>query len=288
MSAVDPDRTADYMGVGADFAVPTVRAVSYGGGKQSTALLVLAARGEIRFDTFLFANVGPKAENPETLAYFHEHALPYAAKHGLELTELRWVTRKGEVRDLYDDIMRFEKDIPIPVRLGSGAFANRKCTVRYKIEVVAREVKRRGATVENPAVVAVGFSTDEVERANPGVAKQQPWTFKVHPLLDLGLSRDDCVRIVLDEGLPEPPKSSCYFCPYQGKAQWRERQRTDPALFAKAEHVERVLIGRRGDMGRDRVGLLDPNQTLADALDDPQGVLFGQGDGCASDAGCWT
>lgn len=266
----------------------TLRAISYGGGKQSTALLVLAAQGRIDFDTFLFANVGDRAENPETLAYFHEHALPYAKRHGLELTELRWVTRKGEQRDLYDDLVRFDKDIPIPVRLRSGAFANRKCTVRYKIEVVARELKRRGATVEDPAVVGVGFSTDEIERAKPGVPKQQPWTTKVHPLLDLGMTCDDCVRLVLDEGLPEPPKSSCWFCPFQAKSQWKQRRHNDPALFVKAEGVEVMLNARRGRMGKDPVGLLDPRAALGDAVDFGQLSMLDLTDGCDTDAGCFT
>ncbi len=34
----------------------TLRSVSYGGGVQSTALLVLAAQGDIDFPLFLFAN----------------------------------------------------------------------------------------------------------------------------------------------------------------------------------------------------------------------------------------
>jgi hypothetical protein len=42
----------------------SVRAISYGGGVQSTALLVLAARREIDFPLAIFANVGDDSEHP--------------------------------------------------------------------------------------------------------------------------------------------------------------------------------------------------------------------------------
>src|SRR5947209_1941983 len=51
---------------------PMLKVFSFGGGVQSTAALVLAARGEIDYQTFLFANVGGDSENPETLRYVRE------------------------------------------------------------------------------------------------------------------------------------------------------------------------------------------------------------------------
>lgn len=247
-----------------------LRAFSSGGGVQSTAVLVLSAQGIIDFPLHLFANVGANAENPDTIAYVRDFAKPYAALHGIQFIEVQWVDRTGRVRDLYDDLVRQEKDIPIPMRLASGAFANRKCTARYKIEVVARWLRQHGATRENPAVVGLGISTDEFSRAKTGVPKQQPWTTRTNPLLDLGLSRKDCLRVVADAGLPEPPKSSCWFCPFQGPEQWKARRRNQPGLFAKAEALEDTLNERRTALGKDRAGLASPTSSLASALDDGQ------------------
>ena len=53
-----------------------LRSISYGGGVQSTALLVLAAQKRIDFRTFLMANVGDDSENPGTLRYLEEYAKP--------------------------------------------------------------------------------------------------------------------------------------------------------------------------------------------------------------------
>lgn len=72
-----------------------LRSVSYGGGVQSTALLVLAAQGRIDYPLFLFANVGADSEHPASLRYVREVAMPYAEAHGIELVELCRVPRKG-------------------------------------------------------------------------------------------------------------------------------------------------------------------------------------------------
>ena len=55
-----------------------LRVVSWGGGVQSTALLVLAAQGKVDYQRFVFANVGEDSENPDTLRYIAEHSRPYA------------------------------------------------------------------------------------------------------------------------------------------------------------------------------------------------------------------
>lgn len=162
----------------------------------------------------------------------------------------------------------------------TGAFGNRKCTARYKIEVVARELAKRGATPAEPAVVGLGISTDEIERARSGVAKDQPWTTRTNPLLDLGLSRIDCEWVIHDAGLPVPPKSSCWFCPFQSAAAWQRRRRRQPDLFAKAERLEDTINVRRAELGRDRVGLASAAHPLGQAIAD-QLVLDGM-DGCDS------
>ena len=78
---------------------------SCGGGVQSTACLVLAAQGKIPYRTFIFSNVGNKAESPQTIEYIDEVLKPYAKQHGLKWVDVAWVDRQGRVRDLYDDLL---------------------------------------------------------------------------------------------------------------------------------------------------------------------------------------
>jgi hypothetical protein len=72
-----------------------LRTISYGGGVQSTALLVLAAREVIDFPVALFANTGDDSEHPATLAYIREVAMPWAERQGIEVIELQKHRKDG-------------------------------------------------------------------------------------------------------------------------------------------------------------------------------------------------
>jgi hypothetical protein len=67
-----------------------VRTFSFGGGVQSTAVLVLQAQNKLPepYDVFLFANVGDDSEHPDTIEYFHNVHKPFAEKNGIHLEEM--------------------------------------------------------------------------------------------------------------------------------------------------------------------------------------------------------
>jgi hypothetical protein len=266
-------------------ATTELRAVSYGGGVQSTALLVLAAQGRIDFPLFLLANVGDDSEHPDTLRYLRTVAMPYAGEHGIELVELHRIPTKGahagEVETLYGHLMREgSRSLPIPVRMSNGAPGTRSCTADFKIRVVGKELRRRGGTTETPAIIALGISTDEIERAAPGIDPRAPYQHRVYPLLDLGLSRHDAARLIAAAGLPVPPKSACWFCPFHDKEAWRKLKRETPDLFDRACDLEHTLNDRRDELGKDHVYLTRYAKPLAETVDD-QLVLDGM-DGCDS------
>lgn len=263
----------------------SVRSVSYGGGVQSTALLVLAARGEIDYRLFCFANVGDDSEHPATLTYVREVATPFAEAHGIELVELHRVPQrgiaKGQPETLYGRLTRTgSRSLPIPVRMANGAPGTRSCTADFKIRVVTRELKRRGANAEHPATVALGISTDEIERARPGIDPREPTQHRVYPLLELGLSRNDCRRIIETAGLAVPGKSACWFCPFHDDETWRKQKRQEPDLFERSCELEDLLNKRRAQLGKDPVWLTRHGRPLAEVVDD-QLVLDGL-DGCDS------
>lgn len=204
-----------------------LRTVSYGAGVQSTALLVLAAQRRIDFSVFLFANVGDDSEDPATLDYLHEHARPYAARHGLALHELDRLRRDGTRETLYGRLTApGSRSLPIPVRMSNGAPGTRSCTADFKIRVVGKWLREHGATAARPATVAVGISRDEWHRAHN--RRTEPAQRVVYPLLDLHLARVDCLRIIRDAGLPAPPRSSCWFCPFHRPLTWAEMRRDRP------------------------------------------------------------
>src|SRR5258708_33852741 len=240
-----------------------IKVVSFGGGVQSTALLVLAAQGKIDYHTFLFANVGEDSEKPATVEYVHQVAMPYARLHGLELIELERIKRDGNRETLYGRLTRpGTKAIGIPVRMSNGAPAMRACTNDFKIEVIEKWLKVHGAK-EQGAIVALGISLDEFQRARNDSGGA--WKKLAYPLLNLRIDRAQCMSNDAHAGLPVPPKSSCYFCPYHSLHAWQEMRQNEPGLFRKAAALEQSINERRGSLGLDKVWLTDRLKPLTKA-----------------------
>lgn len=256
----------------------SIKAFSFGGGVQSMAALVLAAQdllpvdasGDTGWDAFLFANVGDRAEHPETLRYFSDVALPFARRHGIELIELRKKRRDGSEDDLLDAIERGIRSLPFPVRMSNGAPGNRACTADFKIKVIYRHLKRMGATEADPAIVGIGISMDEIQRAK-GWGERDPRTpaqIREYPLLRLSIRRRDAFKVIADAGLPQPPRSACWFCPFHSLDEWRKLRREHPELFEQAVELERMLNRRRDELGKDHVWLTGFGRPLDSVVQD--------------------
>ena len=273
-----------------------LRAFSYGGGVQSTAALVLAAEDKIDFKIFLFANVGDDSEDPATLEYVTQYAEPYAEKNGVELVTLHRIPTRGifknRIETLWKRLTREgSRSIPIPVRMShNGAPGTRSCTADFKMQPILRWQKKRGASKENPAVAGLGISLDESHRmrSESGFPEQ----VLEYPLLDLRIKREECKRIIEGAGLPVPPKSACFFCPFHSMKTWSDMSKNRPEIFAKAVELENILNERRVMLERDKVYFTRFAIPLDEVTEQYaiQGDLFGDYDGvevCES-GHCWT
>lgn len=253
-----------------------IRVFSFGGGTQSTAVMVMQAQGklEVPYDAFLFSNVGDDSENPETLAYLRDYTIPYAEQNNIPLLILHKTTRGIGQETLLQYIHRVRSSVPIPARMSNGAPGNRSCTIDYKIRVVDKWIRQHKFT---HAIVGLGISVDEYTRAkdthwhdrepgNPEKAKHiRFWKQRHYPLLDQMLRRDDCISLVLQAGLPRPPKSACWFCPYTSRGVWMQRKQSNVTvtmpdgeqrqIFEAAVELENTINEKRGEIGRDRVYL---------------------------------
>lgn len=270
--------------------------ISYGGGVQSTAMLVLACQGRLGYQVTdaLFANVGDDSEHPATLQYIRDTASPFAATHGITVHELHRTRRDGTKETLYGRLMtdtaKGRVSDAIPVRGRTGMPMGRACTADFKIKVVGKWLKQHGATADNPATVCIGISTDEIIRASN--KRTMPYERPVYPLLDLGLDRSACIEVIRNAGLPVPPKSSCYFCPFHRPQMWSEMRRDEPELFWKSAAIEANMNERRAAIGRDPMYLTRFGKPLPDAIPEAQEMLpiFDVSPDTAScDEGyCWT
>jgi len=203
--------------------------LSFGAGVQTTALLVLCAEGAwpLRPDAVVFADTGDEKE--ATYRYLSEVAEPYAHGYGMEIVTLGPEWRAPQYSPDLETYSLGRHMVP-------GTFT-RWCTARYKVDPLARYRKRvLGATKAKPVEAWIGISLDEARRAKDSI---DPTEIKRYPLIELGLSRQDCAAVIERAGLPVPPKSGCWFCPFMRRGQWQQLKREQPELFARALAMER-------------------------------------------------
>ncbi len=244
------------------------RVFSAGWGTQSTAVLVLQAQGKLArpYDEFAWANVGDDSEHPETIDYYRNHIVPFAADHGIKLTERQRIY-KGKPITLKEFFWNVDNSMPLPLYFSEGGKGNRKCTVDFKIEVVNRYLRME---VQHSHVeMGIGFSRDEAYRILKKYphwhdvnvtwdAKKRAWKFSKKrigfwrhyecPLTDLQLNRAQCVKLVMDAGLPEPPPSLCWWCPFQGRARLLQKKQHRPEMFQEMVAMEARANERYGSM----------------------------------------
>lgn len=219
--------------------------IAYGGGTQSTALLILACRGEIqpRPSLAVFADTG---DEPEWVYRTVAAGTAYAARYGIEVvTRSKGHALSREILDAADGKRtRFETT---PAYTQSGGALMQKCTQEFKIRVIHREIRRRIGRRRNARAVGyIGISRDEASRAKPS---RVPWIEFRWPLIDLGLQRHECIRIVEDALGFIPKRSACVHCPYHSGDYWTMLKAESPqgyALACRVDEAYRRMAGKAG------------------------------------------
>ena len=113
-------------------------------------------------------------------------------------------------------------------------------SVRRKIRRLLGLGKRQripsGATVE----LWLGISTDEAIRMR---ASRDRWIRNRYPLIEAGMSRQDCLdwwEARYDRPLE---RSACVGCPYQSRQRWVETKQRFPELFDEAVEIDSNMRG---------------------------------------------
>lgn len=224
--------------------------LSLGGGVQSSAITVMAYSendyGVPEPDQTIFADTG---NEPKFVYEWLETLDDWLQERGGEIETVQ----KG---DLWEDLMEKKESgdrfASIPAWSESegrrkATPLRRQCTREYKIEPIKNHVRhtlgyKKGEAMKNRVLVGMmlGISTDEVSRAKQGGRPQ--WTRNIFPLLDIGYSRDDCMRVYDKEGFDEKPKkSSCVFCPYHDDNYWAMLKREYPEEFKRAVKFDKQI-----------------------------------------------
>lgn len=133
----------------------------------------------------------------------------------------------------------------------------RQCTSDYKIVPIERELRvmllemglaketksgqirvKKGALVEE----WIGFSMDETERVKPS---QKKWARFRYPLIEMRMTRSDCLKWLEERNLPIPLSSACIKCPLISDERALELKQHDPEGYKNRVQFDRDLRNGR-------------------------------------------
>lgn len=227
------------MGEGVMVVDREMHVVSLGAGVQSTTMLLMALHGEIepRPELAIFADTGwePRA------VYRHLdwlNRLMAERPDGIPIVRVS----AGNIRD---DALAAARGArarfaTMPFFVAGSAtregMLRRQCTQEYKILPIQREIRRRAQG--RRVVLWKGISLDEVERLKPSRLR---WIDYRYPLVELRMTRHDCLRWLERHGYPQPPRSACIGCPYHTDAEWRRIRDESPEEWQEAVKFDRAI-----------------------------------------------
>lgn len=209
-----------------------VTMAAYGAGVNSTAMLVGIVEGKPapRPGLTLFADTG--GELPETYAYV-ELFSEWCQAHGLPPI----LTVRDELGGPLEQRCLDKKMLP-SVAYGRN---RRGCSEKSK----QRPQHRYARNVWPDSMAAwardervnklIGYDAGEKHRSR---IEEDRWYEYHYPLMAWGWTRPDCEAAILRAGLPVPPKSACFFCPFRKKPEVLALERDHPELLARALAIE--------------------------------------------------
>lgn len=191
---------------------PIKHYLSYGAGVGSTALICyLLSQIKAKKVEVVFCDHG--GDWPETYAY-----VDYIKKAlNIEIMTIKVHIQKKQ--GLYD---YFYSQNMVPLH------RYRSCTDKGKIRPFHNYI-------EKPAGVSLGITWDERKRATSGHLRS---VTNYYPLVDARITRTQAIELITNMGLKVPQKSGCYFCPFQGKREWKRLFDEHNELFRKAIELE--------------------------------------------------
>lgn len=212
-----------------------LRVLSLGAGVQSTTMALMAAHGEIgpMPDCAIFADTQdePAAVYDHLRWLMSPHALPFPVH----------IVTNGK---LSERLFGGDDEARIPFYFGAGGLPNRQCTRNYKIRPIRRKVRELLGAVSSAYVAPgsvemwIGISLDEAARKRPS---DVGYVVSRWPLLELLITRRQCLSWLAEHGYPTPPRSACVYCPYKNDREWRDLRDGPPADWSLAVEVDRRL-----------------------------------------------
>ena len=216
-----------------------IRVLSLGAGVQSSALLYMMIDGVIpKVEHAIFADTGwePK-EVYEQLKYLE--TLMKAANITFH---------KVSAGNIRKDALAGKRFATMPFHTrgldGTKGIVRRQCTQEYKIQPLLRKQRElaglqpRQRNKEHIMTTVMGISYDESQRMrDPSFS----WLRNDYPLVDLKITRQDCIDYARTHGYRESPRSACIGCPYKSNLEWRRLRDGQPDEWSDAVAFDQAM-----------------------------------------------
>ena len=218
---------------------PLVTAWACGGGVDSTAVAALIVEGKLpKPDLAYMTDCG--WDSQETWEYVHGETIPRLRAVGVELQ----IVKSADYSDAMDVITE-RGHVVIPaftMREGKRIRFRTHCSANWKSRVARRWLREQGVKrCDN----WVGVAADEAGRRRRSPVR---WCRNVYPLIELGMTREDCQWFIGYAGWPKAPRSSCIICPQQSDTRWQRMKRFYPADWERAVAMEQRIHEQRPDV----------------------------------------
>jgi hypothetical protein len=205
-------------------------AVAYGGGVNSTAMLVEMRRRDIVPVSIVFSDT--HGERPETYAGIDQTNKWCVAHDFPEIVVVSYVSKMRGNETLEENCLR-TKSLP------SIAYGFKSCSEKFKIRPQERYLKSQPWAQSvwesgGKVIKAIGYDAGEDRRAK--IREHTDYTYW-YPLIEWDLYREDCKEICEHEGL-KIGKSACFFCPSSKKPEVLLLAKEHPDLMKRALEME--------------------------------------------------
>jgi hypothetical protein len=216
-----------------------MKIISLGMGVQSTALYLMSSIEKYdKADYAIFAD--PQAESKETYKMLNWLLEWRKKNNGIPIIINRDHNILNDTLNGVNALGR--KYLTIPAHSESKSMVMRQCTGEYKIRPVLKEIRKlynlkKGQRLPTTELW-LGISIDEASRMKENTIKALKNKF---PLIELMMSRLDCINFYKKNNFPVPPKSSCVFCPYHSDKTWREKKLKNGTEWKTAVKVDNKI-----------------------------------------------
>lgn len=215
--------------------------ISLGAGVQSSCMALMCAKGEIKPmpDFAIFADTQDEPQSVYDWLDYLKNILPFKV---YVVTAGKLSDEALKIRTTRDGRRYFRTHIPFFTKSAKGKIGKivfRSCTADFKIKPIMKELRKlcqiKRGQKEVSVTQYIGISWDEWHRCKPS---RDAWAQSRWPLIEKRMTRQMCLEWMQKNGYPNPPRSSCVYCPFHNDAEWKRLKREEPEAFAKAVQFE--------------------------------------------------